>query len=86
MKKGLVFVPILIMVALGSFNISEGCTLIGASGKATKDGNPYVASTSCNPYIQGPRKPVFVTIPEKGYKFVHTPCLIQDPPGHFFDI
>lgn len=66
--------------------IAHACTLMGVSGKASEDGNAYIASTSDNPYIQGPRKPVYVTIPKSGYKFVHTPCIIQDPPGHFFDV
>jgi hypothetical protein len=66
--------------------IAHACTLMGVSGKASEDGNAYIASTSDNPYIQGPRKPVYVTIPKNGYKFVHTPCIIQDPPGHFFDV
>jgi hypothetical protein len=66
--------------------ISNACTLLGANGTATKDGNVYLASTSDNPYIVGPRKPVYLTIPKQGYKFVHTPCIIQDPPGHYFDV
>ena len=53
--------------------IAHACTLMGVSGGATEDGNAYIASTSDNPYIQGPRKPVYVTIPKNGYKFVHTP-------------
>ena len=59
---------------------------MGATVKATIDGHAYIASSSDNPYIEGPRKPVYVTIPKKGYRFVHTPCLIQDPPGHYFDV
>jgi hypothetical protein len=72
--------------SLGLSGIANACTLLGASGSATKDGNVYLASTSDNPYIEGPRKPVYVTIPKNGYKFVHTPCLIQSPPGHYFDV
>jgi hypothetical protein len=68
------------------YEISEGCTIIGATGKATKDGNVYIAGTSDNPFITGSRKPVYVTIPEKGYKFVGTPCIIQDPPGNFVNV
>jgi hypothetical protein len=66
--------------------IAQACTLMGANGGATKDGNPYIASTSDNPYIEGPRNQVYLTIPKQGYKFVHTPLHIQDPPGHFFDV
>ena len=65
---------------------SQACTLMGANGTATKDGNVYLASTSDNPYIQGPRNQVYFTIPKTGYKFVHTPLPIQDPPGHYFDV
>ena len=75
------------LVATTSFAvIAQACTLMGVTGGASEDGNAYIASTSDNPYIQGPRKPVYVTIPKDGYKFVHTPCIIQDPPGHFFDV
>jgi hypothetical protein len=75
------------LLASASFcAIAKACTLMGASGSATNDGHVYMASTSDNPYIVGPRKPVYVTIPKGGYKFVHTPCIIQDPPGHFFDV
>ena len=59
---------------------------MGANGAATKDGNVYLASTSDNPYIEGPRNQVYLTIPKQGYKFVHTPLHIQDPPGHYFDV
>lgn len=65
---------------------AEACTLMGANGQATKDGNAYLASTSDNPYIEGPRNQVYLTIPKQGYKFVHTPLQIQDPPGHYFDV
>jgi hypothetical protein len=66
--------------------IAQACTLMGANGQATKDGNVYLASTSDNPYFQGPRNQVYFTIPKTGYKFVHTPLPIQDPPGHYFDV
>lgn len=66
--------------------IAGACTLMGANGQATKDGKVYLASTSDNPYIEGPRNQVYLTIPKHGYKFVHTPLLIQDPPGHYFDV
>ena len=62
---------------------AQACTLMGANGLATKDGNAYLASTSDNPYIEGPRNQVYLTIPKQGYKFVHTPLHIQDPPGHY---
>ena len=70
--------------SFGGFSIA--CTLMGANGTATKDGNVYLASTSDNPYIEGPRNQVYFTIPKTGYKFVHTPLPIQDPPGHYFDV
>src|SRR5215470_4887864 len=66
--------------------LGQACTLMGANGTATKDGNVYLASTSDNPYIEGPRNQVYLTIPKQGYKFVHTPLHIQDPPGHYFDV
>jgi hypothetical protein len=75
-----------LLAASGFAGLSRACTLMGANGEATKDGNAYIASTSDNPYIEGPRKPVYLTIPKSGYKFVHTPCIIQDPPGHYFDV
>ena len=59
---------------------------MGANGTATADGNVYLASTSDNPYIEGPRNQVYLTIPKEGFKFVHTPLHIQDPPGHYFDV
>jgi hypothetical protein len=65
---------------------SNACTLMGANGTATKDRNAYLASTSDNPYLEGPRKPVYFTIPKQGYKFVHTPCIVQDPPGNYVDV
>ncbi len=66
--------------------VATACTLFGASGKATKDGNVYLASTSDNPYLPGPRKPVYLSIPKNGYKFVHTPCIIEESPGKFVDV
>ena len=66
--------------------LSEACTLMGANGTATADGHVYLASTSDNPYIEGPRNQVYLTIPKEGFKFVHTPLHIQDPPGHYFDV
>ncbi len=74
------------LITSGIGELSNACTLMGANGQATKDGHVYLASTSDNPYIEGPRKPVYFTIPKSGYKFVHTPCIIQDPPGHYFDV
>jgi hypothetical protein len=76
----------LLSTCLTASTYAAACTLMGASGLATKDGNAYLASTSDNPYIAGPRKPIYLTIPKVGYKFVHTPCIIQDPPGHYFDV
>ena len=77
-------------IALLSFilplNAQASCTLLGATGKATADGNAYIASTSDNPWIEGPRKPVYVTIPQNGFKFVHTPCLILQADGSFLDV
>ena len=29
---------------------AQACTIMGANGLATKDGNAYIASTSDNPY------------------------------------
>jgi hypothetical protein len=86
--KGKLMIVVLcaLPIILGFWQISEGCTLVGATGKATKDGKVYVASTSDNAYIRGPRKPIYVGIPEKGYKFVATPCIVQDPPGNYFDV
>jgi Acyl-coenzyme A:6-aminopenicillanic acid acyl-transferase len=66
--------------------LSNACTLMGANGTATADGHVYLASTSDNPYIEGPRNQVYLTIPKEGFKFVHTPLHIQDPPGHYFDV
>jgi hypothetical protein len=66
--------------------LSQACTLMGANGTATSDGNVYLASTSDNPYIEGPWNQVYLTIPKQGFKFVHTPLHIQDPPGHYFDV
>src|ERR1700734_1949230 len=60
--------------------------MMGANGTATSDGNVYLASTSDNPYIEGPWNQVYLTIPKQGFKFVHTPLHIQDPPGHYFDV
>ncbi|WP_181995651.1 carcinine hydrolase/isopenicillin-N N-acyltransferase family protein [Clostridium sp. AM58-1XD] len=66
---------------------SAACTLLGANGTETEDQNAYIASTSDNPYLPGPRKPVYVTIPQDGgYKFVHTPCLIKEKDGSFTDV
>ncbi len=75
-----------ILATAGFAGLAEACTLMGATGQATKDGNAYIASTSDNPYIEGPRNMVYLTIPKHGYKFVHTPLLIQDTPGHYFDV
>ncbi len=66
--------------------LGRACTLMGATGSATADGNAYLASTSDNPYIEGPRNQVYLTIPKHGYKFAHTTLQIQDPPGHYFDV
>ena len=75
-----------LLATTASVGIAAACTLMGANGLATKDGNAYLASTSDNPYIVGPRNQVYLTIPKHGYKFVHTPLPIQDPPGHYFDV
>jgi hypothetical protein len=75
-----------LLATSASVGIAGACTLMGATGPATKDGNAYLASTSDNPYIVGPRDMVYLTIPKHGYKFVHTPLDIQDPPGHYFDV
>lgn len=86
-KKTVASAVLAIYVATSGFTgVAQACTLFVATGTATKDGNAYIASTSDNAYIEGPRKPVYVTIPKNGYKFVHTPCLIQSPPGHYFDV
>ncbi|MEA5011602.1 MAG: carcinine hydrolase/isopenicillin-N N-acyltransferase family protein [Angelakisella sp.] len=82
-------VIILILCTLIYFQTTSAfaCTLVGATGGSTIDGNTLIASTSDNPYIPGPRKPVMLTIPKDGgYKFVHTPCIIQEPEGDFFDV
>ena len=46
--------------------LSQACTLMGANGTATADGHVYLASTSDNPYIEGPRNQVYLTIPKAG--------------------
>jgi hypothetical protein len=43
------------LTASGFAGLSQACTLMGANGTATWDGNVYLASTSDNPYIEGPR-------------------------------
>lgn len=66
---------------------ATACTLFGATGKTTTEGNAILGSTSDNPYLPGPRKPVYVTIPKDGgFKFVHTPCLIKEDSGQYTDV
>jgi len=87
LKKTITWTLATTILAASSFgDLSRACTLMGANGGATKDGNVYLASTSDNPFIAGPRNQIYLTIPKKGYKFVHTPLQIQDPPGHYFDV
>ena len=83
------------MAAVGMIGVSLagsafpalGCTLMGANGSTTDNGSVYLASTSDNPYLPGPRKPVYVTLPEDGgYKFVHTPCLLLDENGFYENV
>lgn len=71
----------LILILLISPKKVFACTLLGASSKSSSDGNVYIASTSDNSYLMGPRKPVKITIPEDGYKFIHTPCLALTEEG-----
>ncbi|MEY8339278.1 carcinine hydrolase/isopenicillin-N N-acyltransferase family protein [Lachnospiraceae bacterium 62-35] len=86
MKKGFTAGLAAVFTAASLFS-SLACTLTGASGAAAEGGNVYIASTSDNPYLPGPRKPVYVTIPKDGgYKFVHTPCLIKNEDGSFEDV
>ncbi|WP_101877241.1 carcinine hydrolase/isopenicillin-N N-acyltransferase family protein [Lachnoclostridium edouardi] len=85
-KKMYVIGMVSFLSAVSTFS-SLACTLVGANGGATVTGNAYIASTSDNPYLPGPRKPVYVTIPKDGgYKFVHTPCLIKNEDGTFEDV
>lgn len=62
------------------------CTLLGASAKSTSDGNVYIGSTSDNSFLMGPRKPVKLTIPKDGYKFIHTPCMTLTEDGDTIDV
>lgn len=75
----------LILVLLSSSNKVFACTLLGASSKSTSDGNVYLASTSDNSFLMGPRKPVKLTIPKNGYKFIHTPCMTLTKDGDIID-
>lgn len=77
-----------LLIFIGSSHPAlAACTLIGATGTATIGRRIFLASTSDNPYLEGPRKPVVVTIPKDGgYKFVHTPCLIRVNSGKLVDI
>ena len=75
-----------VLTASGFGELGRACTLMGATGTATADGNAYLASTSDNPYIEGPRNQVYLTIPKHGYRFIHTTLQIQNPPGHYFDV
>ena len=87
MKKVCTFLLIAMVLSVATLpNAAAECTLLGATGEATSIGNAYIASTSDNPWIEGPRKPVYVTIPKSGYKFVHTPCLILEKNGDFLDV
>src|ERR1700722_9214069 len=62
--------------------LSQACTLMGANGTATSDGNVYLASPSDNPSIEAPRHQGYLTIPKEGFKFVHAPLHIRDRRGH----
>ena len=85
-KKKIVVAGLTSMLALSYTMNAAACTLIGATGSETEDGHAYIASTSDNDYLPGPRKPVQVTIPKDGgYKFVHTPCLKVLEDGSLID-
>lgn len=75
------------MILLTNVFPALGCTLVGANGGSTDNGAAYLASTSDNPYLPGPRKPVYVTLPQNGgYKFVHTPCLLLNDKGFYENV
>ncbi|MBU8918914.1 C45 family peptidase [Bacillus sp. FJAT-29953] len=83
----LVIVGAILLIFGSDHSVLAACTIMGATGTATLGRRVFLASTSDNPYLEGPRKPVVVTIPKDGgYKFVHTPCLIKDPSGELVDI
>lgn len=85
MKKTLLALLTSCLSAVSSTTFAD-CTLICAAGDATASGEALIASTSDNPYLAGPRKPVKLTIPQKGYKFVHTPCLEKQKDGTIVDL
>ncbi|OIK14460.1 hypothetical protein BIV60_11550 [Bacillus sp. MUM 116] len=83
----LVIVGVILLIFGSDHSVLAACTIMGATGTATVGRRVFLASTSDNPYLEGPRKPVCVTIPkEGGYKFVHTPCLIKDTSGELVNI
>ena len=88
MKKKLLSAFVVGTIYFSSFLplTQASCTLIGATGSATVDKSAYMASTSDNPYIEGPRKPVLVTIPDNGYKYVSTPCFVKEKDGSFTNV
>lgn len=55
------------------------CTVMGSTG----GGAAWLASTSDNPYREGPRKPVVFDIAANGRRIVHTPCLRLEKDGSF---
>ncbi len=79
----IIILTLVSLVLLLSFSRSSvlACTLLGASSETTTDGNVYIGSTSDNNFLMGPRKPVVLTIPKDGYKFIHTPCLTLTEEG-----
>ena len=85
MKKTLLALLASCLSAISCTALAD-CTLMCAAGNATALGDALVASTSDNPYLAGPRKPVKLTIPKKGYKFVHTPCLEKQKDGTLVDL
>lgn len=62
------------------------CTIMGCSGAFGGDGTAWLASTSDNPYREGPRKPMVFSVAANGRGMVHTPCLRREPDGSFTDL
>lgn len=62
------------------------CTIMGAAGACTRDGAAWIASTSDNPYAEGPRKPVVMSVAGNGRRLVHTPCLQRQADGALLDL
>jgi hypothetical protein len=62
------------------------CTIMGATGSCTTDATVWLASTSDNPYAEGPRKPVALTIAGNGRRIIHTPCLKRANDGSLADL